>query len=124
MSGPFGFPFPSLVIGTGLGPETGTYGTCATAGDNHVQFWDASAPPAWHVVAVNMGHTDMLEQENCGFACTACAAGKNKDRMKRLTEAMLAAFFTGALKGDAAAYAWLTDAAASPCQVTMEQKQH
>lgn len=46
VQGPFSFSTPALIIGTELG------GSCAPAGDNHVQFYAASQSPAWHVMAL------------------------------------------------------------------------
>ena len=121
ISGPFNFPFPSYALGTGKGP-TGLQ-PCAPAGDNHVQFYGASASPAWHVVATDYGHMDMLNANNsCGLTCSVCAAGQNKPNMVKLTGGMLAAFFRGSLQGDTAAFDWLTDVGKAPATITAESK--
>ncbi len=116
VQGPFNFAFPSLVIGTGLG------GACAPAGDNHVQFYDASAVPAWHVVAVDQGHGDMLDEAAAEAASRVCASGPDRAGMRRLTAGLLTAFFRGSLQGDESAFAWLTDVAAAPISVVIERK--
>jgi len=122
IEGTFGLPFPSYVLGTGLGP-TGAQ-PCAPAGDNHEQFYGASASPAWHVVATEYGHNDMLNDTvtGCGMVCTVCPKGPDKASMRKLTAGQLVAFFRGSLQGDPAAYAWLTDTAKAPVKMTAESK--
>jgi chlorophyllase len=122
ISGPFNFPFPSLVLGTGLGPQ-GTQ-PCAPAGDNHVQFYEASAAPATQVVATLQGHLDMLDDQTagCGLACLACQSGPDKAGMRTLTAGLLAAFFREHLAGDTGAASALTDPQAAPITVTLEWK--
>ncbi len=116
IQGPFGFPFPSLIVGTGLG------GACAPEGDNHVQFYEASAPPAWHVVAPNAGHADMLDSDalNVVAATGVCAVGTDPAGMRRLTGGLLVAFFRGCLQGDSNALGYLTDTSVMPIQVVVE----
>ncbi len=115
VQGPFSYAAPSLVIGSGLG------GSCAPEGDNHVQFYGAVPSPAWHVVAVNQGHGDMLDEGCAAAASLVCASGADRAGMRRLTAGLLTAFFRAALQGDASAYAWLTDTAA-PIPVSVESK--
>jgi chlorophyllase len=118
VQGPFNFDFPSLVIGTGLGDG------CAPEGDNHVQFYEASASPAWHVVATNQGHADMLD-DGCGEAQLEqliCPGGPDRAGMRQLTGGLLAAFFRGSLQGDPNAYSYLSDVQAAPIPVEVESK--
>jgi chlorophyllase len=126
IQGSFGFPFPSFVLGTGLGPISSgpLQPACAPEGDNHVQFYDASASPAWHTVATEQGHLDMLDAATpgCGMECTACLTGPDKAGMRLLTGGSLAAFFRGSLQGDGSAYGWLLDTASAPVPVVMESK--
>ncbi len=113
VQGPFGFPFPSFVLGTEFGPEKGDgafASACAPAGDNHVQFFQASAPPAWHILALEHGHNDMLDQENCGFVCSVCVSGSDLQGMRRLCAGSLAAFFAHALAGANDAVSYLSQA--------------
>lgn len=116
LTGPLNFPFPSLVIGTGLG------GACAPDGDNHVQFYAASTSPAWHVVASDYGHGDMLDEDAAGAAALVCDSNSDREPMRRLTAGLLTAFFRGALQGDAGAYSVLSDAAAAPAAIVVESK--
>lgn len=116
LTGPLSFPFPSLVIGTGRG------GACAPAGDNHVQFYAASASPAWHVIASDYGHGDMLDEDAASAAGLVCDSNPDREPMRRLTAGMLTAFFRGALQGDAGAYAFLNDTAAAPVAIMVESK--
>lgn len=116
IQGSFGLQIPSLVIGTGLA------GSCAPAGDNHVQFYAASAPPAWHIVALDQGHDDMMDEGCAILGSLVCATGPDRPGMRRLTAGLLVAFFRATLQGDADALAWLTDVAAAPVAVSVEAR--
>lgn len=112
----FEFDFPSLVIGTELG------GDCAPAGDNHVQFYEASPSPAWHIVALGQGHGDMLDEAEAAAAAMFCSSGADHAGMRRLTAGLLVLLFRAALQGDADAYAYLTEGQGAPIAVTTEFK--
>jgi chlorophyllase len=116
VQGPFDYPAPTLVLGAGAA------GACAPDGDNHVQFYAASPSPAWHVVATEAGHGDMLDEPWAAVSGVVCPPGEDRDGMRRLTAGLMTAFFRGALLGDASAYATLTDVAAAPIPVTVENK--
>lgn len=116
VQGAFSFAIPSLVIGTGLG------GTCAPAGDNHVQFYGACQSPAWHVTVLDYGHGDMLDEEWAGASAMICASGSNPTNMRRLTAGLLVAFFRGSLQGDEQAYRFLTDTSAAPSTIEVEAR--
>ena len=116
VQGPFAFSLPTLVIGTGLG------GNCAPAGDNHEQFYAASASPAWHIVVPNAGHADMLDEATALAASSLCPGGPDRAGMRRLTAGLLVAFFRGSLQGDATALAYLTDRASAPLPIEFEAK--
>jgi len=116
--GEFAFPFPTLIIGAGHG------GACAPEGDNHVQFYAASAPPAWHVVIPDSGHVDMLDQNvvNLVSVTRVCKVGTNPAGVRQLTGGLLTAFFRGCLQGDANALVYLTDTSAMPLEAIVETK--
>jgi len=124
IDGPFNFPFPTYVLGTGLGPEgSGFNSPCAPEGDNSVQFYGASAAPAWHVIATEYGHNDMLDADaSCGMTCSVCAAGPTPALFLQLVSGHLTAFFRGTLQQDAAALTTLTDTLAAPVAITVENR--
>jgi len=116
VQGPFSFSLPALIVGTELA------GSCAPAGDNHIQFYQASQPPAWHVVALNHGHGDMLDEADATAAAIFCSSGPDRAGMRRLTAGLLVALFRAALQGDAAAYEYLSGRQGVPISVTSEFK--
>jgi chlorophyllase len=124
IDGQFAFNTPAFILGTGLGPQAQFGQACAPDGDNHVQFYGASQSPAWHVVATDFGHMDMLDANSgCGFVCNACPAGQGDlADMRTLTAGMLVAFFRGSLQGDNASYSTLLDTSNAPANITAESK--
>lgn len=90
----FDYSHPSLVIGTGLGAEG--FFVCAPLGDNHVQFYESTPSPSWHIIATNHGHNDLLD-DDCGFQCGVCASGDNKALTRNLLSGTFVSFFRGAL---------------------------
>lgn len=122
---PFNLPVTTLIIGTGLGPEgSGLNPACAPEGDNHVQFYNASSSPAYHSVALEYGHMDMLNDSTpgCGMVCTSCKAGPDRANMRKYTSAQLTAFFRYTLQGDNTMPDILTNTAKANIKVTMENK--
>jgi chlorophyllase len=116
VQGAFASEIPALVFGTELG------GSCAPAGDNHVQFHAASQSPAWHVIAVNHGHADMLDEPDAKAASALCASGPDRAGMRRLTAGLLTGFFRAALQADATSYQYLSEQASTPIPILAEQK--
>jgi len=116
VQGPFAFNFPSLVIGTELG------GGCAPAGDNHVQFYEASPSPAWHVITLGHGHGDMLDESEAAAAALVCDSGPNRAGMRRLTAGLLAAFFRATLQDDATGYSYLSAPPVDAVEIQFEAK--
>jgi chlorophyllase len=110
------FDVPTLVLGTGLG------GGCAPAGDNHEQFYAAARSPSWHLVALQQGHGDMLDEDDAAAAALLCTSGPDRPGMRRLTAGVLVTLFRGTLQGDAGALEALTDVAAMPIRVAAESK--
>ena len=121
----FNLDVTTIIIGTGLGPiASGFNQACAPEGDNHVQFYNASSSPAFHSVAVDYGHMDMLNDStpNCGMVCTSCKAGPDRANMRKYTSAQLTAFFRYTLQGDNTMPDILTNTAKANIKVTMENK--
>lgn len=114
---------PSLIIGTGLGPETKLGMACAPKGRNHVQFFEGAPSPSNHVVVTKYGHMDVLDKQNsCGFTCSACVEGPDDDKMRTTTAAMLTAFFRATLQGTSGDRSTLTDKAAAPTTIDTDTK--
>lgn len=121
IEGPFGHGLPSLVLGTGRGPEDGVSGmACAPEGDNHEQFFESSAAPAFHVVVPGYGHTDMMDPDMppCGLFC--CPGGEDLAAMRRLTAGLLVAFFRATLGHDEGSYGPLRTADGAPLPIEVE----
>lgn len=116
VNGPFAFSIPNLILGTELG------GLCAPAGDNHVQFFEASASPAWHVIAKNQGHGDMLDEPEAAAAAMFCNRGPNRGGMRRLTAGLLVAHFRATLQGDDSSRTVLEGNTPAPIAATFQAK--
>lgn len=116
---------PALVLGTGLGPRMPDNATfplpCAPPDIGHEAFYAACAGPAWHAIALDYGHTDMLDEED--FTPGVCPGGPDRDAMRAFTAGMMAAFFSLILQENDSAAAVLDDPALAPIACTLEQKQ-
>lgn len=110
------FAIPALVIGTELGHD------CAPAGDNHVQFYAASASPAWHIVVPGQGHADMLDEPEATDAASLCPSSNSRDGMRRLTAGLLVVLFRGGLQGDDSSYEYFADDAFAPIAFSRESR--
>ncbi len=115
---PLNLAMPALVLGTGQG------GACAPAGCNHVQFWEATSAPVWHVVTPDNGHMDLLQDDlaACGLTCAFCPGAANREPMRRATAGVVVAMLRGALLDDAAARAWLDAPPAAPVALQVESR--
>jgi chlorophyllase len=116
VNGPFAISIPALVLGTELG------GSCAPAGDNHVQFFEASESPAWHVIALNQGHGDMLDEPEAAAAAMFCKSGPNREGMRRLTAGQMVALFRATLQGDDSSRNVLEGNTSPPIAATLTSK--
>ncbi len=97
---------PTLLIGTGKGPD-GLLGgpACAPIEDGHEHFYKFAPSPAYHIVATDFGHMEMLDEKDlssplgCGTTCATCASskGENRDDFRHLVAGMLAGFMRAAL---------------------------
>ena len=126
ITGPTPFAIPTLVIGTGLGPNSidGFSPACAPEGENHTKFYDAAQTPAYHLVATEHGHLDMLDDSlsGCGLECSSCPGGGSKQVMRSATAGWIVALMRGALQGDEGAFALISPPDAAPTTVTAESK--
>lgn len=113
----FGFSIPSLVIGAEL------TGFCAPADRvRHARYFAAIQSPAWHVVAPDYGHVDMMDENDAAGFVGLCGGGADRAKMRQLTAGLLTAFFRGTLQGDATALDVLLDVNAAPARITAESK--
>ena len=103
---PLPLQIPTLYLGTGLGPVLPDNATfplaCAPLELGHEAFYLASPAPCLHAVAVEYGHVDMVDEED--FTADACPGGPDRDAMRRFTAGALAAFFSGVLQDNPAAW--------------------
>ncbi len=99
-------------------------GACAPAGANHEQFYAAAPAPAWHVVALDYGHADMLDDDapDIGLITSVCETNPDREPMRRLTAGLMTALFRGALQGDVKAFTFLEHADAMPVRTAIESK--
>lgn len=126
ITGPTPFAIPTLVIGTGLGPDSvdGFSPACAPEGENYAKFYAAAQTPAYRLVATEHGHLDMLDDtlSGCGLECSACPGGGSKQAMRSATAGWIVALMRGALQGDATAFALIAPPSGAPTTVTAESK--
>lgn len=124
VQGPGQFNLPSLVVGLSLGDAPVLGSSCAPAGDNHLQFYEASGSPAWHVIALGAGHQDLMDADRagCGLPCRVCPAGEKQSATRILVAGLMSAFFRGSLQGDADAFAYLSDVSRAPMPVVMASR--
>lgn len=128
MTGPLDIAVPSLVVGTGLGPEIPDNGSltsaCAPAEIGHEIFFDCVPSPAWHAVATGYGHTDMIDEEEFTPESLVglCPGGSDRELMRDYCAGVIVAFFTGTLLMDQRALSLLTDPDSAPIAVTLEWK--
>lgn len=112
---------PVLLIGAGLGSESAGFGqpACAPEGDNYAAFFEATASPAWQVVAPDYGHLDMLDDETdgCGLACSACVEGDARAPMRQLVGGLMVAALRAAQYEESWAVDWLGDESAAPVEI-------
>ncbi|GLJ53803.1 hypothetical protein SUGI_1148450 [Cryptomeria japonica] len=93
---------PTLVIGSGLGSKKANFfvPACAPAGVNHVDFFAECCAPAYHFVAKEYGHMDLLNDELEGVMGKlvdrliqfACKHGTAREPMRSFTGGIMVAF--------------------------------
>jgi chlorophyllase len=110
------FNLPSLVLGAGIS------GLCSFDGANHEAYFEASASPAWHMVARDYGHQDMLDEEDGEAARKLCGSGPDRDGMRRFAGGAMSALFRAELQGDGKAYEYLGDPELMPIDVELQER--
>jgi chlorophyllase len=107
---------PGFVIGAGI------RGACSFEGANHWDFFNTLASPAWHMVATDYGHQDMLDERDGALARRVCGSGPDRDGMRRLVGGALAAFFRGELQYEDDAHRYLSDSTITPVAVELDAR--
>jgi chlorophyllase len=94
---------PTLVVGTGLGPaEHWMFPTCAPEGLDHVEFFRETPGSAYHFVAVDQGHQDILNDDVDFLACFLCKCKAPLAPMRRFGAGILVAFLDATVGGNGA----------------------
>ncbi|KAL3812570.1 hypothetical protein ACJIZ3_013838 [Penstemon smallii] len=95
-----------LVIGSGLGEvqRNRFFPPCAPCGVNHEDFYKECCEPAYHFVAKDYGHLDMLDDDTKGIRGKAsyclCKNGECREPMRRFVGGIVVAFLKAYLEGD------------------------
>ncbi|XP_010932817.1 chlorophyllase-2-like [Elaeis guineensis] len=95
-----------LVIGSGLGElkRNPFFPPCAPKGVSHQEFFDECCPPAYHFVAKDYGHLDMLDDETKGLRGKStyclCKNGKARKPMRMFVGGVMVAFMKAYLEGE------------------------
>ncbi|KAF8037921.1 hypothetical protein BT93_B0691 [Corymbia citriodora subsp. variegata] len=124
----FDLSMPVMVIGSGLGPDKkyNVLLACAPKGLNHVDFFAECRSPAWHFVAIDYGHMDMLDDDTNGLGGTVacmCTSGSSREPMRRFVGGAAVAFLRAYLGGDDRDLMALKDTPdIAPVQITVEPR--
>lgn len=95
-----------MVIGSGLGEvkRNPLFPPCAPKGVNHEDFFKECREPAYHFVAKDYGHLDMLDDDTKGVRGKStyclCKNGKCRKPMRKFTGGVAVAFMKAYLGGD------------------------
>ncbi|KAL3507830.1 hypothetical protein ACH5RR_033212 [Cinchona calisaya] len=93
-----------LVLGSGLGEvkRNPLFPPCAPKGVNHEDFYNECRKPAYHFVAEDYGHVDMLNDDTTGIRGKAtyclCKNGKSREPMRRFVGGVMVAFLKAYLE--------------------------
>lgn len=102
----FDLEMPVMVIGSGLGEvrKNPLFPACAPKGVNHRDFYNECRRTAFHFVAKNYGHLDMLDDETKGIrgktSYCLCKNGKAREPMRRFVGGIMVAFGRAYLGGN------------------------
>lgn len=114
---PLVYDAATLVIGTGGN------GDCETPTDfAHGRFFDAAPSPAWHLIATNYAHSDMIDPDVNRRLLPICPLHAQPERMVRFCGGALAGFFRASLQADAGAVVYLEDPTTMEIDVALQSK--
>lgn len=125
ITGPMTYSAPSAAVGTEKGP-TG-FQACAPADSNSAGIFYPNFPsPAWHLIAGNVGHMDMIDADDlasCGTTCSLCSGGDaaQKATFRTLCGGLLVAFFRASLYGETDLYGKLVDTTGMPHPIVKQE---
>ncbi|XP_013703583.2 chlorophyllase-2, chloroplastic isoform X2 [Brassica rapa] len=94
------------VIGSGLGElaRNPLFPPCAPTGVNHREFFQECQGPAWHFVAKDYGHLDMLDDDTKGLrgksSYCLCKNGEERKPMRRFIGGIVVSFLMAYLEDD------------------------
>lgn len=111
----FNLDMAALVIGSGLGglKKNPLFPPCAPKGVSHQEFFDECCPPAYHFVAKDYGHLDLLDDETKGLRGKAtyclCKNGEARKPMRMFVGGVMVAFMKAYLESETQFLAALKD---------------
>ena len=114
------FKGESMFLGTQKGP-TGLL-VFAPKDDNSANFYSCYPSPSKHIIASNVGHTDMIDESSCRFIRSISAnSGDKKINSKFIAYCggLMAAFFSSSLKGMRKYEILLKDSSNHPFQTVL-----
>ncbi|XP_027116339.1 chlorophyllase-2 [Coffea arabica] len=100
----FNIDMAVLVIGSGLGEvkRNPLFPPCAPKGVNHEDFFNECQKPAYHFVAKDYGHVDMLNDDTTGIrgktTYCLCKNGVSREPMRRFVAGISVAFLRAYLE--------------------------
>ena len=102
----FNLPFPTLVIGSGLGSQKKglVIPPCAPAKVGHRVFFNDSGAPAYHFVPTAYGHMDFLDDQTDGVLGAAtyviCKNGPDRQPERTFAGGAIVAFLNATLRSN------------------------
>jgi chlorophyllase len=123
LNDPVQFKGESMFVGTEKGPK-GMF-SFAPKGDNSVSFYAGYPSPSHHIIAADVGHIDMIDQNDLSslglvrFACSGASDKNIKAKFINYIGGLMAAFFSSTLKGQTKYEALLNDASNHPFKTTL-----